>query len=724
MSEDTRARILVAMASDRPALSVGPILRFQPDPPRMPIAGVHTVVLDTAWTPDRGAETESVVGLRDVADRVLADRDFLAESAARLDEWATASDIVATMSVEGTSFWYQGRVRHGLWLHERLLWLALVDDQVRRAGPSAIECEPGCDGGLVAVAELVAARDGIAFRAAGVSTAAPAPAAPLRTSSDDPPVAGAATQRAPATRSGILRRLRRRLMDRVRPSDAVRRRRFVADRLAALSKDPGRLLVVETHARQRVETATGPRFMNAYLGPVIDRLRGTALDPLEVEVRTRLNDAATWTRFSASGSERVLPGDVIWTTTTADDPVDLQARAGAVADAVAGAGTPLPVSGVDLGPAMAHRVAGQVRETFARNLHAVSRLRLIIGRLRPSLILMADEYHRQDWLTAARLEGVPTVAIQHGMIYRWHNGYMHRDRPDQLALVDRTYVFGQWERRLLLEHSVYRDDEVRVGGSPRLDLAGPRPAAERDQVRAELGVATGDRLVVVSGTWGPIYRQFHFPIALANLIDRPLPGVHLVVKLHPGERDEGPYRAVIEGVAAAQGFEPPPVSVVQSVDLYRLLRAADAHIGLQSTVLTEAVATGTLNLLAVTSPASDLLGYVEAGVAIPVRTGAISSRRLTPVPPQPRALRRGRPSWMRTSSRDRPANGSPQSCWHGRHDRRRPLPGPRPRRKPARRGQEPQARRRDPAGGSGGPDVAARGRPRARRSAPGGVQHR
>ena len=64
------------------------------------------------------------------------------------------------------------------------------------------------------------------------------------------------------------------------------------------------------------------------------------------------------------------------------------------------------------------------------------------------------------------------------------------------------------------------------------------------------------------------------------------------------------------------------MTFVQAVDLYRLLRAADAHIGLQSTVLTEAVVTGTPNLLAATSSASDLLGYVEAGVAVPVRTGA------------------------------------------------------------------------------------------------------
>ena len=291
-----------------------------------------------------------------------------------------------------------------------------------------------------------------------------------------------------------------------------------------------------------------------------------------------------------------------------------------MADSILGSGAPLIAFGVDLGPSLAARVADQARSTHAGHVRTVARLRRLIGRLRPAAILLADEYHRQEWLTAARLQGVPTVAVQHGMIYRWHNGYMHRDRPDQLCLASRTYVFGEWERRLLTDTSVYREGEVRVSGSPRLDLV-PPVVPDRDGVRAELGVAPGDRLVVVSGTWGPMYRRFHYPIALAKLLDRPLPRVHLVVKLHPGEPDEGPYRAVIDGVAAAGGFEPPPVTIVQSVDLYRLLQAADAHVGVHSTVLTEAVATGTLNLLADTLAASDLLGYVEAGVAIPIRDG-------------------------------------------------------------------------------------------------------
>jgi hypothetical protein len=60
------------------------------------------------------------------------------------------------------------------------------------------------------------------------------------------------------------------------------------------------------------------------------------------------------------------------------------------------------------------------------------------------------------------------------------------------------------------------------------------------------------------------------------------------------------------------------MSIVRDIDLYRLLRAADAHLGLHSTVLTDAVMAGTDNLIARVEASGDLLGYVAAGVARPV----------------------------------------------------------------------------------------------------------
>jgi hypothetical protein len=109
---------------------------------------------------------------------------------------------------------------------------------------------------------------------------------------------------------------------------------------------------------------------------------------------------------------------------------------------------------------------------------------------------------------------------------------------------------------------------------------------------------------------------------LERVLGGPLPGIHVVFKQHPGELDIGPYAGLLEGLAKAGGYSAPNMTVVREIDLLRLLRVADAHLGYQSTVLTDAVVAGTHNLIAVGEPGSDVLGYAAAGVAHPVRSVA------------------------------------------------------------------------------------------------------
>ena len=581
------------------------ILRIQPSAPDGPVAGRAVLILDTTWT---SAGEPGLVGLREVAGRVLGTRDVIAETSEHLDAWADAAGVVDALTVEGTSFWYYHRVGTWLWLQERIIWVAILDDVLAGRSVEAIELAPDLDVGLVAAARLMAAHKG----------------RPCREETTPEPAETADEA------AGIAVRLRG-LLGRSAPSDATirkertRRRALVAERLEALSSEPGRLLVVLEHARQRVETADGPRLMNPYLGPIVDVLRGGPLEPIEIDIRAKVVDDEAWASMNAPEAARRLPVDAL-ALVGPDDDADHAVAGERAAAAIEASSVSVLVSGVDLAPSLRAEVAARVRSGFAGRIRSVGRIRRLLARLNPAGILLADEYHRPDWLAAAAAEGVPSVAVQHGMIYRWHNGYMHRSRPAGLRLPTRTYVFGRWERDLLTRTSVYREDEVRVGGSPRLQtvtLQGSESSAEaREAMRAELGVAPGERVVVLSGTWGPIHRRFLYPISLARLFDRPMPNVRVVVKLHPGEPDEGPYRAIIEGVASAGGFVAPPITVVQRIDLYRLLSAADAHLGVQSTVLTEAVATGTPNLLADTFAGSDLLGYVAAGVATPVRTGA------------------------------------------------------------------------------------------------------
>lgn len=613
VDEDARpadeARADQVRAVDTPP--VGRRLRFQASATTEQPADTTTVVLDTTWTKPAGDRSGSdLIGVREVAASILARRDLIAETFDRLDDWAEASRVVADLTIEGTSIWYGDRLQHWLWLLDACLWLAIVDELLaEHPGVRVIQCAPDSDVDLVEAARSIAQRDGLVFLDESAVRPASEPGAPT--------VAEATARTLPIAPSPA-RSLLGRLRARIRPSEPVRRRRAMSKRLHRLARErQPRLLAVLAHARQTVETPAGPRSMNAYLGPVIDRLRGTRLDPVEVDIRMDVADDAAWLQLGAAQSTRLLSRDVVASMPSVVGRADAQAAADAIAERLGAGTTPLVVSGVDVGPALTARVAMRTRRTAFLAIHDIPRIRALLRHLRPAGILLADEYHRQDWMAAAAAEGVPTVALQHGVIYRWHNGYIHRTRPDELRLPDRTYVFGAWERALLTETSVYRPDEVVVGGSPRLDLV-EVDAQARSSVRTALGVAPGDRLVVLSGTWGRFYRRFLYPIALAGLFAGPIPRLHLVVKLHPAERDDGPYRTVIENVARANGFASPPITSVQAIDLYRLLAAADRHLGIHSTLLTEAVVTGTPNLLASGLAASDLLGYVQAGVATPV----------------------------------------------------------------------------------------------------------
>ena len=293
---------------------------------------------------------------------------------------------------------------------------------------------------------------------------------------------------------------------------------------------------------------------------------------------------------------------------------------------------PLLVGGVDVAPGLRSELQRAARNTVRTRLRERRWAQRLLAEMRPAAVLLANEYNRTEWIAAARAEGIPVAAVQHGIIHPWHPGYIHRTRPAELLFADRTYVFGRWERRLLIERGRYRPDEVVVGGSPRLDYVVPGVLRERDAVRRELGVERGDRLVVVSTTWAELHRRFDLPVSLAALFDRPLPGVHLVFKLHPREPDEGAYRRLLEGLAVARGIPLPPMTIVQRTDLYRLLAAADAHVGAYSTVNTEAVVTGTPNLLAATIARRGPAGLRRRGRGDPrARTVASCSTRSTGV---------------------------------------------------------------------------------------------
>ena len=601
-------------------------------------ADVVVVVLDTSFTPMPDGRPD-VLAARPLFGGVVARRDLFDEALERIDAWADRSRAADRLTLDGVTYWFRMRETMWRWMHERLLWryvLASIGSDGRAQLYRAPEAE-------VALRD-VAARLGrveVEIGAGGAAgTAAPRSAAAV------PP-------------AGLGRRIVRRLRGFARESVVARAEPAAAtgeaptdpwtahltERFERLARtDLPRVVVLTTPATYQPVASTGER-RDPILGSVVDRLGPAGFEPVLVAIGT--DPRREEDRAILAADERMLPGSMLasrWGRP--EDRARADRAVSTIGAAIEGLGdVALQVDGVDLTGAFVDALRDRLLHVVRNDVVQQARVERFLAELNPSAILLAQEGIRVPWLVAGSAAGVPVFAVQHGILYPGHPGYPHQRHP-AVPRASTTFVYGSYEREMLLERGAYLPGEVEVSGSPRLDLdkgategapaENKAQAADRVAVRAELGIRDDDRLLVVSTVRLPSVQGAHFSATIDRLLGGPLPRVHVVFKLHPGERHDGPYRALLEGLARARGHAPPPISVVRDIDLYRLLRAADAHLGLHSTVLTDAVVAGAPNLIAMVDAHADLLGYVEAGVARPVRDiDDILEALDAPTPPDP-----------------------------------------------------------------------------------------
>jgi hypothetical protein len=596
---------------------MGRVVRFVATVEAQPTAtapaptGLETIVIDATWTPAQG-DSHDLRPLRPLVLDVLRERDPSAESLRLLDRWAAESDIAPRLEVDGFSWWYRRRLVYWRGLQDRLIWRWILGRLAAEGAIARLELTTDV-AELRDVAGLLAGAEGWAFEAPPPFV--PPPRAPRR--------------RLPWPIDPMLWRLGFHPAQRGRsagPSAATvsARTKAMLERLRGLDRERGRLLVLTAPAtHQSIATGAHAETRDPFLGPVVDSLRGTSLEPVLLEIGSSVADEATWARLQSPGHDRVLPASILGPAFS--DPADdagIQRGRRQVHERIAGSFPRLESDGLDLGPWIVAGLRDYVGSGLASELRRTAGIGRFLATLGPAAILMINEYSRPEWLIAGARRGIPVVAVQHGIIHPLHAGYVLPSRVG-LPLADKTHLFGEYEARLLTEASVYDRYEVAASGAPRLDLVPGAPSpSKRAATRARLGVAPNERLVVFSSTSSVAVRATIIAATFEAILDRAWPDVHLVVKLHPSEDDGSFYPRLIEGIARARGFPPPRTTIVKSIDLFELLRAADAHLGVHSTVLTDAVAAGTPNLIVTSLAGSDLIGYVAAGVARPVRNGA------------------------------------------------------------------------------------------------------
>ncbi len=572
-----------------------------------PDPSTDVVVLDTRWTPGPGDRPDRIPILpviRSVVGRV----DVFDGSLARLDEWAAAADLADRFLVDDVTWWYRIRMVVRWEIHELMLWSHVLAE-LAPAGRYGTIVVPAARPRLVDAARALA-RTGATVRVRTTATRADR----LR---------GLRTW--PVRRAGARsRRAMQRLVDLMRTArgrfPAMRRRdAALSDRVEALRSAPGGVLAIASAGFFQVIHSGGTdRLADPHLALVLDRLAARGQPVVTLALVLDHSRDRDWAALEAD--DHVLPQSLLRERWSSGE--DRAIDSGAIAASLAGIGEiPLVVAGSDLGPALGEIVAAYGGSWLDGQRRGVRRAERLMTELRPGVLLVDHEGVRTLWLAAARRLGIPIVAVQHGVIYRNNPEYCH---PLHAGLVrpDITCVFGPFERDLLVEGGGYDPESVLVTGSSRSDpdrAIVPASPDERATVRRELGVADGDRLLVVSVAHNPVAGDLHSAEMVARLLGGPLDGIHIVIKLHPQDRTGGPFDALLRGLARTGGYAPPPITVVRDFDLYRLLRSADAHLGQYSTVLTDAVVAGTPNMIAVGLAYGDMLGYEAAGVAIAVR---------------------------------------------------------------------------------------------------------
>jgi hypothetical protein len=623
---------------------------------REPSAGTRFVVLDRVWTPPAD-ERADVGSIRPALAAVLDDIDAIDASLALLDRWALQAGLPEALSADGLTWWFQVRMLVRWDAHELLLWLEVL----RRMcdGVPTLELSAAGPPHLAAAASAWAGGAPTTRRLIGRK------AGPGHTGRFARRIRRAVTLRPRIARTARLALLAARglrhgvglLPGLSSPaSSATQRARALRERLAPLRDGRGGVIAVTwPKAYQQVRDADGQEHRtDPQLGPVLEHLEAEGRPVLSVGLGLDHRRDADWALLEADESlvpESLLTGDYL-------RPADLLLTSGRAAAVIARAATvPARVGDADLGPALAALV-----EPYGGAWLDWQRLRLrwaerALRALRPGALFTDREASRAAWLAAAERTGIPSVAVQHGMIYAGSPEYFQpSDGRAEPVRPDITCVFGPYERDQLIAAG-YDPESVLVTGSPRWDPAKEGEAAaaaggtsdEAKPLREALGVGTDERLLLVSVAHNPVLGDLHTFTSLARLLGGPLPGIHVVIKLHPQDQAASRHAQLLAGLARAGGYAEPKVTIVRDVDLRDILRAADAHLGQYSTVLSDAVISGTPNMIAIGQAHADSLDYVAAGVAVPVRRiDDVRAFLADPQPPSPEL----RAAFLRAHYRD------------------------------------------------------------------------
>ena len=288
-------------------------------------------------------------------------------------------------------------------------------------------------------------------------------------------------------------------------------------------------------------------------------------------------------------------------------------------------GGPFPgtVHGLPAAALLADRLPVLFGTRLADAIMAIETCREALTRLAPRCVYIIDAYDLwgRALVVAARDGGIRSIEVQHGIIGRSHDGYLHLEgevspkhdyRTPYSPIPDLILVHGDAAKETLVEFGHIPAEAVRVTGSPQIEAI-RRRSADQPALRQALGMPANSLVALYFGA------PFHvFPIdedhlrAFLECCSR-MPALRPLLRPHPGEYNPDRY------VAAAQAMHV-EAPVLRQWDPFELIVASDIVISHNSTTALDAMVLERTVIHINMSSAPDMFPFVEEGHARPART--------------------------------------------------------------------------------------------------------
>jgi len=213
-------------------------------------------------------------------------------------------------------------------------------------------------------------------------------------------------------------------------------------------------------------------------------------------------------------------------------------------------------------------------------------------------------------LDAAKSQNINTIGIQHGNIFDLLMSYSYtKTDADFGAMTDRTLVWGNYFKKLLIGKSNYPEHGVITVGQARTDII---PSLKSMMHSGIVKDVDSSRKIIVFASQPQPDEQLRWQSAFDVFCSvKHRDDVQLVVKLHPSEKNDFEYYNNIAKKAGSNNYK-----ILLDVDLYALLSVSSIVITCYSTVGSEAIYFNK-PLIIIDYQKQDLLKYIQLGVAHP-----------------------------------------------------------------------------------------------------------